>query len=56
MSRKTDEQTYLKLVARTLEQIKMTPKDQPEAFKRLKRKAEKYLAKAKALHEKARRN
>ncbi len=38
---------YLKRVRDCLEEIKMTPADQPKRFLLLKKKAEKYLKKAK---------
>ena len=42
---------WLKLTKRALEQIKMTDKNDVEAYNRLKKKAEKYLNKAKALEQ-----
>lgn len=47
MSKKHDQRYYLKRVADILEEIKRTPGDQPLVFLRLKKKAQKYLAKAK---------
>lgn len=45
--KKHDQQFYLKMTARTLEEIRMTPPDNGKRFLMLKKKAQKYLKKAK---------
>ena len=45
--KKHDQQYYLKLCARALQEIRMTPPDQGARFLMLKKKAQKYLKKAK---------
>jgi len=39
----SSKETYVRLLKKTLEQITQTPKSDPETFRKLKKKAEKYL-------------
>ncbi len=47
MGKKKDQAYYLKMAAKTIERIRMCPKDAPETFLRLKKKLQKYAEKAK---------
>lgn len=50
--KKHDQQFYLRMVAKCLEEIRMTPADNGARFLLLKKKAKKYLALAKGFEKK----